>query len=375
MPPRPPETSFDPAWSRARRVLAVRLDNLGDVLMTTPALAAIKDSLPGAHLTLLASRSGAALRRHLPMVDELIEHEAGWVKNDRAATPEDDLALVQRLREGRYDAAVIFTVCTQNPLPSAMLCRLARIPLRAAHCRENPYELLTHWLRETDLPVAQARHEAQRQLELVGSVGWRTADPSLRFALHDADHDTVAAKLRLAGLAPGQPWIVMHPGATAASRRYPAARFGQAADRIAAETGCAIVFSGHASEQPLIAEAQAQMSRPSISLAGALGLGELAALLSGARTLVSNNSGPVHLAAALGTPVVDLYALTNPQHTPWQVPSVVLNRDVPCRNCLRSVCPEGHHHCLLGVPADEVAEATVQLVARHRPVHLPLVEA
>jgi len=374
--PLPTDPALDPAWQRVRRVLAVRLDNLGDVLMTTPALAAIKESLPGVHLTLLASRSGALLKRHLPMVDEVIEHEAGWVKNDRAASADDDLALVQRLAAGQYDAAVIFTVCTQNPLPSAMLCRLAGIPLRAAYCRENPYALLTHWLREPDTQVATARHEVQRQLDLVGSVGWRTADARLRFALHDTDHDTLAAKLRLAGLGPGQPWVVLHPGATAASRRWPAARFGQAADAIAADTGCAIVFSGSAGEQALIDEARAQMSQPSISLAGALSLGELAALVAGAQVLVSNNSGPVHLAAALGTPVVDLYALTNPQHTPWLVPAKVLNRDVPCRNCLKSVCPQGHHQCLLGVPASEVAEATRALMAgRHKRVPIPLVEA
>jgi len=85
-------------------------------------------------------------------------------------------------------------------------------------------------------------------------------------------------------------------------------------------------------------------------------------LIAQAQALVSNNSGPVHLAAAVGTPVVDLYALTNPQHTPWQVPARVLNRDVPCRNCLKSTCPQGHHDCLLGVPATEVTAATVQLL-------------
>jgi ADP-heptose:LPS heptosyltransferase len=83
---------------------------------------------------------------------------------------------------------------------------------------------------------------------------------------------------------------------------------------------------------------------------------------AGARLLLSNNSGPVHIAAALGTPVVDLYALTNPQHTPWGVAARVLNRDVPCRHCLKSICPQGHHQCLRGVPADEVAEAALQLI-------------
>ena len=80
--------------------------------------------------------------------------------------------------------------------------------------------------------------------------------------------------------------------------------------------------------------------------------------------LIGNNSGPVHLASALGTPVVDLYALTNPQHTPWQTEHRVLFRDVDCRWCYRSVCPKGHHACLLGVPAAEVAAAALELAAK-----------
>ncbi|MED5619951.1 lipopolysaccharide heptosyltransferase II [Ideonella sp. BN130291] len=368
----PPPPQPDPAWARARRVLAVRLDNLGDVLMTTPALAAIRHSLPQAHITLLASPSGAMLQPHLPLVDEVITHRASWMKHERPATALEEMSLVHRLAESGFDAAVIFTVCTQSPLPAAMLCRLAGIPLRAAYCRENPYSVLTHWLPEPDLDVATARHEVQRQLDLCASLGWQTPDPRLRFALNEGDHASLAAKLRLAGLAPGGRWIVVHPGATAASRRYPAERFGEAAEAIAQDSGCGVVYTGGVAEQAVIAQAQAAMRRPSISLAGALSLGELGALVAGAQALVSNNSGPVHLAAALGTPVVDLYALTNPQHTPWAVPSRVLNHDVPCRNCLKSVCPQGHHDCLAQVPAQAVAEAALQLMSAPRATVSPL---
>ena len=101
----------------------------------------------------------------------------------------------------------------------------------------------------------------------------------------------------------------------------------------------------------------------SFSLAGELDLGELAALLAMAPLLIANNTGPVHVAAAVGTPVVDLYALTNPQHTPWGVPNRVLNHDVPCKYCYKSVCPEGHHHCLTLVPPEAVVEAVRALFA------------
>jgi ADP-heptose:LPS heptosyltransferase len=100
----------------------------------------------------------------------------------------------------------------------------------------------------------------------------------------------------------------------------------------------------------------------------------LGALLSLAPVLIANNAGPVHLAAAVGTPVVDLYALTNPQHTPWGVPNRVLSRDVPCRFCYASVCPQGHHDCLRLVTPDEIVSAAVELVRGGIPYNEPVRE-
>ncbi len=112
----------------------------------------------------------------------------------------------------------------------------------------------------------------------------------------------------------------------------------------------------------LIEGIRREMDAPSVSLAGRLSLEELAALLELAPLLIANNTGPAHLAAAVGTPVVSLYALTNPQHTPWGVPSRVLSQDVPCRWCYKSTCPEGHHLCLRGVAPAEVASAALALL-------------
>jgi ADP-heptose:LPS heptosyltransferase len=110
-------------------------------------------------------------------------------------------------------------------------------------------------------------------------------------------------------------------------------------------------------------------------MAGQLELGELAAVIQRASLLIANNTGPVHVAAAIGTPVVDLYALTNPQHTPWRVLSRVLFHDVPCRYCYKSVCPEQHHACLRQVSPEAVAHAALELldtVAQRRDNVLPL---
>ena len=392
-----------------RRVLAVRLDNLGDVLMTTPALAAVRQSLPDAHITLLASPAGAAAAPHLPMLDAVWPCSVPWLKaavgdapanagRDAARTPDHDLGraeagLVDRLAEGRFDAALIFTVCTQSALPAALLCRMAGIPVRVAHCRENPYGLLTHWLPDTDqvvpgLPLDEqrrlARHEVQRQLALVAAMGLHTSDDRLRFQVQESDRRRVRQQLLAAGIATDTPYAVLHPGASAESRRWPAQHFGAAARGIAA-SGCAVVFSGSASETTLAQQAMTALQRDvaaadteapaaaglaceagpvAVSLAGLQTLGELAALIESARVLVANNSAAAHLAAALGTPVVDLYALTNPQHTPWRVASHVLHHDVPCRWCLKSVCPEGHHDCLRRVPPERAASAAIDLMNR-----------
>src|SRR5205085_5762523 len=143
---------------------------------------------------------------------------------------------------------------------------------------------------------------------------------------------------------------------------YSADGFARAARMLMLEHGFQVVFVGIAGERELVETVQAALGLPSVSLVGQLSLSEFAALLALAPVLVSNNTGPVHVAAAVGTPVVDLYALTNPQHTPWMIPCRVLCHEVPCRNCYKSVCPEGHQHCLALVPPHDVARAAAQLI-------------
>jgi lipopolysaccharide heptosyltransferase II len=276
-----------------------------------------------------------------------------------------DLALLHFLKRREFDAAVIFTVYSQNPLPSAMLCYLADIPLRLAHCRENAYQLLTHQVQDPE-PAHTIRHEVRRQLDLVASVGCRTQDERLSLRVSEQARRKVNGLLGELGVDPERPWVVIHPGASAPSRRWPPAYFAAAARRLTLEDGWRVVFTGDRDEDELIEEIRSHMEAPAISLAGRLRLEELAGLLARAPLLIANNTGPVHVAAAVGTPVVDLYALTNPQHTPWAVPSRVLYRDVPCRYCYRSVCPEGHHDCLRLVEPDAVVAAARELVAETR---------
>jgi ADP-heptose:LPS heptosyltransferase len=403
-------------WSGLRHVLAVRLDNLGDLLMTAPALAALREARPGLRITLLSSPAGKALAPHLPAVDSAIAFEAPWVQSAAPAWPDGaEAALAARLAALRFDAAIIFTVCTQSALPAAMLCRLAGIPKVLAHSRENPYRLISHWQREPDTEVAHARHEVLRQLSLLRGAGLirppaqplrqdlppaqevpigaalpeqalQQLPPSRQLLrIDEADRRVLRQRLSALGLAPGAGYFVVHPGASAASRRYPTQRFGAAAAAIAAGSGLRPVFIAGKGEGALVREARAAaasfgcqalaLGEGTVPPAGELGqgdellpLGQLMALIEGAALVLCNNSGPSHIAAALRRPLVVLYALTNPQHQPWSTRSRVLYQEVPCRNCLRSVCPAGHHECLLGVSVQQVSSAALALLNETGPV-------
>jgi lipopolysaccharide heptosyltransferase II len=359
------------SWERADKILCVRLDSLGDVLMTAPAIRAFKETRPGRRVVLMTSPAGAEAAALIPEVDEVLTYQAPWMK----ATPHRDgsgpeFGTIERLREFRFDAAVIFTVYSQNPLPSAVLCYLAEIPLRLAHCRENPYQLLTDWVPDPE-PDRLIRHEVRRQLDLVAAVGASVADERMSIRIPHASQGRVAARLRQLGLSGGDPWILIHPGASAPSRRYLPEGFAEAARRLVLEYKHTVLFSGTEPERELVEEIRAAMKAPSFSLVGDVSLSELAALIGRASVLISNNTGPVHIAAAVGTPVVDLYALTNPQHTPWAIPHRVLSHDVSCKFCYRSICPEGHHNCLRLVPPSAVVEAARALLGNRADVNAP----
>ncbi len=355
-------------WSSAENVLCVRLDYLGDVLMTTPAIRAVKQSHPGRRVTLLTSPSGQSIARLIPEIDDVIAYDAPWLKaTPPRANSKPEYEMAELLRSRGFDAAIVFTVYSQNPLPSAFLCYLAGIPLRLAHCRENPYQLLTDWVRERE-PEEFVRHEVRRQLDLAASVGYRAADERMSLRVPE-DARARARSLRdEMGVNLEEPWVLIHPGATAPSRRYAPAGFAEAARALAAERGWQVVFTGTDAESELVEEIRGVMQAPSYSTAGRLDLAGLAALVSLAPLLISNNTGPVHIASAVGTPVVDLYALTNPQHTPWCVPNRVLFHDVPCKYCYKSVCPLGHNDCLQRVTPQQIVQAAEELLRETKSV-------
>jgi len=372
-------------WNQARRLLCVRLGGLADVLMCTPAMRALRAQHPARRLTLLASPAGAALAPYLDDVDEVIAYQAPWaagaaVQPERQrgqqgvqacgqeCSPECGVqcAPIAALAAHRFDAAVIFTSYRQSALPAALLCQLAGIPLRLAYCCENPYQLLSDWIADPE-PGAMRRHEVQRQLDLVRRIDAEIADERLAFTPAAADIDAVRTRLRGLGIDPDRRWLVLHPGAGALSRPYPPHYWQTLVRALGERVRCPLVFTGAAHEAALAAQIAAGAGIPVHSFAGQLHIGELGALLAQASLVVSNNTGPAHLAAAVGTPVVGLYALTGPRHTPWRVPSRVLDHDVDCRNCERSVCPQGHSDCPEKRAPVRVVDAICSLLKQAEP--------
>jgi lipopolysaccharide heptosyltransferase II len=354
-----------PGWQQAGKVLCVRLDSLGDVLMCTPAMRAIKQSRPGRQLSLLTSRSGAAVAPYIPELDAVLHYPAPWMKSSSPHAPLVDAAMVQSLADQQFDAAVIFTSYSQSPLPAALMCYQAGIPLRLAHCRENPYQLLSDWVEDHE-PASLVRHEVQRQLDLVAGIGWEADTSGLSFAVPDEDLLSVQRHFAEHGISEQQRIVLMHPGASAPSRRYPPALWAEVICGLWQRGGYAIVLTGEQHESALIDDIRELCRAPVHSLAGQLNLGQLGAAIRLADVVVSNNTGPAHMAAAIGTPLVNLYALTNPQHTPWQVDSRLLYHDVPCKYCYKSICPQGHNDCLAKLPPASVIEAVCSLVENPR---------
>jgi lipopolysaccharide heptosyltransferase II len=351
---------------RCSNVLCVRLDGMGDVLMTSPAFRALGESHPARRITVLTSSAGGTITPLLPGVDETIVYDAPWMKaTPPRADAADDARMIARLRDHDFDAAVIFTTHTQSPLPAALMCFLAGIPARLAYCRENPYQLLTDWVGEPDAG-APSRHEVERHLDLVRTAGAVTADDRIVMEIPERARRSARAALHAVPVDTFRPWALLHPGATAPSRRYPPEHFARVASALAVH-GVTPVFTGAASELPLVDEIRAMSAGGSVSLAGRLDVPSLAALIDAAPALITNNTGPAHIAAATGTPVVVLYALTNLQHQPWRARSRVLSYDVPCHGCYRSVCPEGHHLCLRGVAPESVVDATLELLRESAP--------
>lgn len=312
-------------WSGCRNILIIRLDNMGDLIMSSPAIRALKETY-GCRITVLTSPLAIEAAQLIPEIDETIQTPVAWVKNTRPAGPDELFSLALYLKSKNFDAAIIFNVYSQNPLPSAMLAWMAGIPKRLGYCRENPYDLLNFWVPDKE-PYSYILHQVERDLALVKHTGAVSDDQHIKLKI--PLEATVSAREKLTGLIiPGSGYIVLHAGVSELKRAYPTEKWIELAKQLINKFGLTILFSGSKSEKPLTDLLQRETGDNSYSTAGMFDVPELAEVISRSRLLISVNTGPVHIAAGLNVPVVVLYARTNPQHTPWKTSSRIFEFNV-----------------------------------------------
>jgi histidinol-phosphate phosphatase family protein len=337
-------------------VLVARTDSAGDVLLTGPAIRAVAAGAD--RVVLLCGPRGRAAARLLPGVDEIIEWPLPWIDPSPDSLDRTEVdAFVNRLAAVAADEALIFTSFHQSPLPLALLLRLAGVSRICAISDDYPGSLLDVRHR-----VPLGLPEAERALSLAAAAG---------YPLPDSDD----ARLRLrpeagAGgvvdLAPDQlgapGYVVMHPGASVPARACPPEQCARIVDALAAD-GQRVVVTGGRTERDLTA---AVAHDAALDLGGRTDLPQLAWLISRAGAVVVGNTGPAHLAAAVGTPVISLFAPTVPfgQWGPYRVPSVRLGvAAAACRHTRATTCPVPGHPCLAGI-TPECVVAAVRLLRR-----------
>jgi lipopolysaccharide heptosyltransferase II len=300
---------------------------MGDLLMSSPAIRALKETFH-CRITLLTSSMAAGIARYIREIDEVITYDLPWVKLNNMADSSVFLQLIEVIKQKKFDAAVVFTVYSQNPLPSAMLAYLAGIPKRLAYCRENPYDLLTDWVPDEE-PYRFVQHQVRRDLALVAAIGATTKKEQLYLDIPVEGFSNAKEKLEKAGIDFSRPWIILHAGVSEKKREFAKDKWIETGKRLCNELHLQVLLSGSKSEKSLTDHLKKEIGEHAFSIAGALNLEEFVALVSQAPAIISVNSGPVHIAAATGTPVIVLYALTNPQHLPWKVKGNAFYYSVP----------------------------------------------
>ncbi|HLI91688.1 MAG TPA: glycosyltransferase family 9 protein [Ktedonobacteraceae bacterium] len=356
---------IDERWRSARKVLLVRLDNLGDVLLMTPAFHAVKAALPSASLTLLASPIGAQVGALNPDIDEVIVYQAPWM-DPWHKLPQDsrrEQHMIAEIKARGFDGAIIFTSFHQSALPAAYLCYLADIPLRVAASIDGPGSLLTTRHKHPE----RMMHEVERGLDLVGAIGMTTDEQDLVLSVPDLAMNVVDDLLLSHGIASHHPLMIVHPGCSMPARTYPWEMYAGIINLLVERLGAFVCVTGAEDERKLVARllerVYPEYRRSTLALAGVLPFPALCGLIRRADLTITNNTGPMHISAAVKTPVVALFALTNPpeQWGPWHVAHRQLYHDVPCRLCYQRVCPY-QHECLRLVTPEMVLDAAAELL-------------
>ncbi len=351
-----------PEEAPVRKIL-VRVNNwIGDVVMVSPAMRALRRRFPDAEVTLLAKTWVLEALRASPYYDRLLEYD----DSGRHAGVPGRLRLIQELRRERFDLAVLF----QKAFEAALLARAAGIPIRVGYRTDRRGWLLTRPLEEPS-----GRHHVEHFLGIVESLGCDTADRRLSFHLGQEARDRAAEFLRSVAAPEGQIRVGIHPGASKAERGWHPERFAEVASWLARELDARPFLLGADSDRPSL-ERMAGLVGPAAVLPPAgQTLQEMAAVLERCQLLLCNDSGPMHVAAALRVPVVAVFGPGHPGRTaPYTDPGLyrILAAGYPCSPCRQDFfkeclpAPSGKPYCLEDVRVEEVRKACAEMVGWRR---------
>jgi predicted lipopolysaccharide heptosyltransferase III len=340
-------------WGGVRRVLVVRLRSIGDTVLATPSLHALRRFLPDAQIDLLLEDWVAPLLDGNPDASRVLT-----VKRESATSR---LALVRRLRAARYDVA--FNL--HGGSTAALLTRASGARQRVGYASYRFARLHNHAAPPaTDLWRQAKTHSVEQQLGLLGWAGVPVSDrPATRLFVTDEAAGRVARRLDAAGLHAAQPFALFHPAAAFDSKRWDAQNFARVADDLNAR-GLAVVAVAAAGETEVV-RAFGESAKARVTSFNDLSLPEVVALAARARLFVGNDSGIAHVAAAVGAPSVVVFGSSNVAHwRPWtNAPSEVVREEMPCAPCAGYTCGEfAEAQCIRRITVERVSAAVERVL-------------
>jgi heptosyltransferase-2 len=343
-------------FSQVNRILVRGVNWVGDTVLSYPTVQQLKTFFPKSHLAVLIPSYLVDLWKTFPYVDEIIPFQ----KKGGIGSIWEDLNLSQSLKERNFDLAVILP----RSFRSAFHIYLARIPIRIGYQDEWRSLFLTHGIRRRkEFLHAHRVHYYQKLIEPLGKI---ESPPSPQIFLREEDRRWADQALKDLGILEEKPLIGMNPGAIYGLAKcwYPD-RFGELGKRLVEKWQTKVLLFGKEEERPIVHEILRHLGTKGIDLTGKTGLLQLAALLERCALLVTNDTGTMHVATAVGTRVVALFGSTPPLTTgPWGDAHVVVKKDVDCSPCWKRVCPTDHR-CMELITVDEVEEVVDEQL-RHR---------
>ncbi len=331
------------------RILVTRTDKIGDLVLSTPVFSALRKKFPKAHIACLTFLENRDIIEGNPYLDEIILYD----KRGRERGILGNLRFAAKLARRKFDVAIHLHATNRMHL----VTWLARIPVRIGWKRKCSWAL-THSL--PDLKKEGKKHEAEYNFDLLETLGIEKAPLETFFPLNEKTGRSLAELLRQLGVPNGRRRVVVNPSASCPSKIWPAERFGQLAARLAEKYDVTVVAIGSKSSRPFVEKARRAAKSPIYDLSGRLTLAMLGSLLKDSALLVSNDSGPVHIASAVKTPVVSIFGRKQPGLSParWRPlgkNSRVVWKDVGCVECLAHNC-QIHFLCLDAISVEEVAK-------------------